>query len=776
MKQLILIAIFLGIAFAVVPKEKGFDCTEANLDAPRCNDGNYSIIVIGGGFGGVSFTYYADLIERLAVEAGVDLDGKGIDLSKVLLIEQSDILGGNARAKNTSSYNEEFREYAENFYGLHGQDWLVDVGGQRTPQLTAPIDRATAIDSNTTQEFLPFKTFEASRGRRMECPTPNWSDYSAEDPYAIKGSCHEQNSPFVGNTSAGTWTYGNLDYPNLNGGPAYNFFDIQDWAYTDGPETAAYNYMLYGSPNPYTCTVPNGAGLTCEECIEIVGNSTNCFDDVLPNYVSVQAALIGELGQELADFVIHGYGGFYGDFKNGTKDPISLIKSYLYRDWNTNAIYGYNVNSSVQYIYNLAKPLLTINPGGVKLGEKVVELNTIGGGKRVQVRTVDVHTGQRHNYLADKIVYASYPDEIWDGRITGNLANQLKAKREFNSLIPAPTLSVTVALNTTEPFWFSFLPYPSNDTNGSAWAQIRSFGEQGHLSRVEIRKSIAGNVSVEFRASYNDFMAVEIFDKFMGRENELKEELWTLIRNDLKWYFGWYFTEASNIPNVSAVVNIQIDLFDYAWYYINGTYPKVEGDYSYPLERFSAEEILEFAKNPLGNNLVCLAHNSWDVEYIGWKDGALRTAAACVGEFIYPAINYTGVDLIDCWIYQTFPECDNTTTNTTECSPYVDPAVQFTGTQGIIPSPYCTERWWYNDFVETPECVTQVHLTAEKLAECDAYFNPPEEVKSFSKIPEVKKLIEKIREPVHTRTSTWEEDYQTMKMKIKSLFSSKRKN
>jgi len=175
---------------------------------------NYQGIVIGGGFSGISFTYYADLIKRLSSETGIKLS-YNIDLSKVLLIESRSVLGGNARAKVADVVDPIASKRAQLLYNLSG-DWLVDLGPQRVPQVTLKADRCTAIDSQTLQEFTPYKTYEYSRGRHVKCDIPDFSNYSPANIYGISGSCSNVYN-FIGDPL--------INYTDL--GPAYNVSNMQ---------------------------------------------------------------------------------------------------------------------------------------------------------------------------------------------------------------------------------------------------------------------------------------------------------------------------------------------------------------------------------------------------------------------------------------------------------------------------------------------------------------------------------------------------------------------
>lgn len=652
------------------------------LDPAGCQ---YDYIVVGGGFGGIGFTYYANLAKRLSQETGVAITN--IDLSKVLVLEQNSVLGGNARAVPAESVNQQAYNYAAQLYNLNTSNpYYVDVGGQRTAQLTLPLDRATAIDSQTTQEYVPWKTFEASRGRRQECPTANFSDYSTDNPWGISGSCTSDSKVFIGKDTNTGWIYGDGTI-----GPAYNLSGIQNWAYDESVVNTAVNWMLYGQyngyPHPYRCP---DQSKNCNSC-------GGCF--AANNYVNLYEAITSELNYEMADLIALDFMGFYADWKKATIDPFGYIYGYNYRDWNTNAIYGYNVNSSLQYVYNIAKPIL--GQGVVRVNRKVTKLDTAGGGSSVLVTAVDTKTGQQYVYQANKkLIYAAPPDPILKGDITGTLAAQLKAQPQFNSLLTISSLDLTVSLKSE--FWTKLVPKVS--VNGSKWAVIRAVGEQGHLSRVEIRRTVAGDSAIEFRAAYTDYVGQEELVKFIGREDYFKQEIWDFVRKDLAYFFK---LDIKDIPDVSSVVKLRIDYFDNAWHYINGSYPsgpRVNGGGS---PRFTPQDLVNFAANPLPNNLVCLAADAWTVEYAGWKEGSFRTAVNCLG-----GISPASKDLIDCWVYQTFPECPAGV----DC--YSDSSVHLTGSQTLIPSRYCTERWWVNDFNQTAGCVNGVSLTGVSLKQC----------------------------------------------------------
>ena len=632
---------------------------------PGCNI--YKGIIVGGGFGGISFTYYVDLIQRLSQETGIKLTNN-IDLSDLLLIEKDSFLGGNSRAKVASVLDPVAVARAEALYNVSG-DWLVDLGPQRIPQLTCKADRSTAIDSQTIEEFTPYYSYEFSRGRRAVCDVPNFNNYSPDNPYGISGTCTDSRFVFVGDP-----------FVNYTNGlaPAYNLTGMQTWAREYGAAFAVSESMVYDSANPILCPTQD---TPCTEC-------GNCWSNISRFYPSLKAAMIGEFGHEATDEFIQDFGGFYADFNKNTNNPTDWATPYYYREYSTDAINGYTVNSTFTHAQNVAKPIL--QQGTVLLNTKVVAINSAGGGNSVQVTVEDGTI-----YQAGWVILGIPPEEITSGAVKGNIPQKLNSTAIFHGPYCVPVLTTTAAVDF--PFWKILVPEYGNGT--TEWVQLRAFGEQGHASRIEIRNTIAGSTYVEFRSSYNDYIAIEIYDKFIGREDVFKQELWTMLRNDIAYAFQ---LERDQLPETA--VNIQVDYFESGWCYTNGTNLENPND---PLSRFTAAEIRDFAINPL--DMVYMVNQAWNVEFLGWKESALRMSMSVLGSLI-PEANF----LLQCWMYKTFPECPSNVT----C--LEDPTTYILGTETLIPSRYCTEHWWFNNYTLTPGCVKKVHLTPADIPLCEA--------------------------------------------------------
>jgi len=437
------------------------------------------------------------------------------------------------------------------------------------------------------------------------------------------------------------------------------------------------NAMIYGAVNPTKCPNPT---LSCDKC------DGGCWKDKVKNYVTLQAAIIGEFGQEANDLWWQDFAGFYADPRRNTVDPSSWSKAYLYREWSTTPINGYTVNSTVQYINNLAKPILS--QGKVLLNTKVVEINYAGNGNSIQVVTEEGDI-----YQADWIILAVEPSQITNGNITGTVADKLKNNKIFNAPFCVSVITITVSVE--DPFWIKLLPIP----NGSIteWVQLRSFGEQGHLSRVEIRHTLSGAAAWEFRVSYTDEIAQQIYDKFTGRTDLFKTQLWDLLRNDLAYAFE---LQRDQVPK--DIVTIHLEYFNNGWCYLNGTNLKNTSD---PLSKYNESEVAKYAINPI--HRVYMPHQAWKVEFLGWKEAGLRGAQDVLSALV-PEANF----LQQCWMYKTFPEC------TSNVSCYNDSTVYILGTETLIPSKYCSEHWWMNNYINTPNCSKKVHLTADDIPIC----------------------------------------------------------
>ena len=671
-------------------------CTALACDNAKLGDKSknlWDVIIVGGGVSGVTQSYLFDLHNRLNEQVGSPLDE--IDLCNVLLLEEDEVLGGDAQSKESEFTDNKGRQLAKQLYDYTGP-WVYDLGPKRISQLTLRLQRLLAVDSESLVEFMPYATTMFSRGRQVRCKNPNFADYSADDPYGISGSCVNAES-FYGDGVA-PWSYGNDGI-----GPAYNLSKVQDWAYDGGDaETLVNLYLLYGGLNPVKCVGddPTTTTTTCDQC-------GGCFLDVCSQYDTVKAAMIGELGQELFNLWEFNFGAFYADFSEGRNNPCDFAQYYWLREWDTTAIYGYVVGGFLSYIENMAQPLK--NKGNVIRNERVVSIDKTGHSKFV-VRTED-----QNSYVGKFIIYAGQPEHLADGSITGNFMDNIVEQPEFNSVYSIPVITASVEMK--DPFWRdAILPNPQD--GATPWVLYRGFGDSvGCLPRIEITNSAYGSAINAFRFSYSDLICKDSFRRWAwaldAEEPNLEAKLWNSARDDLAAAFG---IELSEIPEYDAKeININVKVYETGWYYL---YSNSSGN---------TADIREWAAAPLGDHFpLCFAHEAWDYEYLGWSEAGQRMAQRCLDRIVPGAST-----LLECYMYTTFPSCPtNPPTNVggnaagwpegVSClfdSPFGSGS-NVMGSEAIIPSPFCSERWFDADFVETPNCIDRVELTPAIYQQC----------------------------------------------------------
>jgi len=647
---------FILLLFIIATVFAKKDCSK-----PPC-DTIYDLIIVGGGSAGVTSSYLIDLVNRLATETKTNLN-KTIDLSNVLLIEANNYIGGDAKSGETVKTTPGSKELLKQLYGYNGPI-LYDQGPTRIPQLTTRLMRSLAFDTQTIVEEIPYTTREYSRGRVVRCGNANFDDYSPENPYGMPSTCTGSVPEYVGDSSV-PWQY-------TDGiGPAFNLSVLQPWAYLDGSGglNSIYNYLLFDSPNPVTCPNPDA---TCEEC-------GDCFSNTSIGYLNLQGAIIGQLTHEPTELLILDYAGFYGDWRKGLYNASLWRDPYFLREFDTNRVNGYVVGGFNSYILNLVKPLS--KKGKILLNTFVTEMWSTGGGTGVKVKT---NTGKE--FFGKFLIYAGQPENIATGRITGNLAEDIVNDKQFKSVYSIHVIRLNVELNNT--FWDFDLP-PNIDTNSTfikEWTVLRGIGDMGCVPRFEIRHSPYGDASILFLASYNDYVCIDTyelaFNAFISNDKKIYDQLWIVIRNDLANAFQ---IPVDNIPK--KFINLNISLFTTGWYY------------PYSNNTLSYQDVVDYAVAPLGLDVpFCLAQEAWDTKYLGWAEASMRTALRCIDRIIPGTI-----DLVECWMFNIFPPCDPPDS----CYSNGDTIL---GTETIIPSKYCNERWWINDFVQTSNCTSTVTL------------------------------------------------------------------
>jgi hypothetical protein len=621
---------------------------------------------VGAGIGGISATYQMDLVNRLSKQLPDSpwANHRPFNLSRVLIIEKDSSIGGDA------DYQVVPRKYTDpNLYKQTQQlyNWtgpiVVPTGPQRVPLLTLRLMRGLAVDSKTLLEYAPYLSIEDTRGRIEDCPYPDFSNYSPSNPYGMPSACTGV-PKFVGDTSI-PWSY-----DNTGGiGPAFNLTSVQPWAYVDsgdGGLFAASLYLIYGEPNPVKCATP---ALGCEACGGcFTGPNGRCRE-----YLNLKAALIGELGHELYEAFAQDYGGFYGDFEEGLHSPCNWAaeNSWWFREFDTNTLNGYPVGSFIKYIDNMAEPIKRHN--NILLETEIVSIDTAGGKSSIIVTD---KRGKRYN--ADFMIFAAPPTEILTGKIRGDVSEALLKKPEFHSVYAVSVTTVTVSI--PHRFWNSKLP-PNLAGATSEWVVLRSFGNEGCVPRLEIQNTIYGGSALVFRASYSDYLCKNVFQDIQSDLALFETKLWTQLRNDIAYIF--------QIPleSIDTEVDVEVDNFPNGWFlmYSNAT--------------VTALELEKWAAKPLGDIPVCLIQEAWNYKYYGWAESSMRLAQGCLDRIV-PGSS----DLIEKYLYALFPECS------LEQDCYSNPGAGILGTETIVPSRFCNERFWISNFTETPNCIDNVHL------------------------------------------------------------------
>ena len=626
----------------------------------------YKLIIVGGGFSGVSSTYYLDLANKFI--------GAGYSLDQVLLIESREVLGGLARSLPAVGIDSSATIRANILYNRTG-NYNIDLGPQRIPHLTAKLDRVLSVLSGTQVEYTPYYTYEYTRGRRLACPMPIYKQYSPNNPYGIAGSCTSDL------TSIKTPNSGNNRF-----GSAFDVSSFQKWS-QKAPIDAINYYLLYGETNPRTCSYQGN----CNDAV----TGCECWESLSKNYLTMKSGLIDQVGHEGFAVFEQDFGGFYYDFDAGFIDPVSWTNPYYLREFDTDAINGYVVNGTVDYLNNLANPFL-MSGGNVLYNTNVVKIDV--NLTSTSIVTVD-QNGNYQTYYGKFLIYAAPPNQITSHKINGTFSDHLLSSPVFNSVYCIETITIVVEFDTiASAFWRNLMP-PNDPKRGlSEWVLLRAFGDQGHISRTECRHTIAGNTAIACRFVYNDFVAKQLYKEFHDQPT-LYNKLWDLIRVDLAYSFQ---LDRSKIPKTYKRLNLII--LDSAWCYVNGT----DG------ARFTSQELKDYAANPIDSFPVCIAHQAFDVEFLGWKEGALRGASRCVDRIIPGTIK-----MLNTIMETTFPPC-NCSISTEWCSKYPNidsldcynnEVTHISGTETILPSIYCTERTWFNNYnTGFNNCVTTNNL------------------------------------------------------------------
>jgi hypothetical protein len=665
------------------------DAKKRYLDCPSCN--SYSIVIVGGSFSGTGTVRDIYMVKKLVEQSGIPL--KIVNMSEVLLIEYKSELGGDTRSVVTDNVNGEASENVKELYGYDGLPYY-DIGTQRIPLLTCRKQRSYAIDAGSIQEFTPYLTTEYTRGKVLRCPEANFFDYSPEDPYGMPGSCTDD-PVFIGDNSQ-PWSYEDI-------GPGYNYSSFANWAYMseDLPLGVVNNYILYDYPNPVKCRdvdynkCENEDGCSCNDYKEIDPNSPCgiCFSEEAVGTFNLKAALIKTIGVEATAAFIQDYGGFYADFEQKLFNA-TVWRDYWLREYDTNLIYGYTVGGMQRgYIYKLATPILK---------EKNVLLNTFVKDLSWTKATngelgVAITTNTNKKYFADFVIYTGQPEFIMNGSVTGDIPEEVIKSPEFKAVYSVPVYIVNVVLNDDDINFLSKLT-PQNvkndDTWTVEWSVLKGNGPDVLTGgRWEYRHTPYGEMTNSWRPSVPDFYtltgAMDAKQAIDSGNTEVAQQLWDAIRVEQAYINN---IDIETIPKTFKT--LKIDAFETGYYYV------------WSNSSVSSSDLYNYARYPLGNKPFAFAHEAFNPTFLGWGQAGMDLGQ-CAVDRVIPGASF----LIDCWNYHMFPPCDpseNCFSN----------GATVLGSETKIPSPYCTERWFINDYKETPNCVGSVELTKEMVAEC----------------------------------------------------------
>lgn len=206
----------------------------------------------------------------------------------------------------------------------------------------------------------------------------------------------------------------------------------------------------------------------------------------------------------------------------------------------------------------------------------------------------------KHRVTSSHVII-SVPPKAFD-HIQGNIARAIQSQPQYQSLVGVNV--VTVAQWYDNPWWLNIRGMKDNKKVWRAWTT------DSCINSIEIpQEPYAANQNV-IRSVYSD--SLECVQKWRALASEGLESIEREVKKGLEHLFANNgVTQPVEIGKASKTFYWE---WPDGWYYIRAGYP------------FSTRDIFNWAVQPLGDENVSLAGESYNPQRSTWSDGAYKSA------------------------------------------------------------------------------------------------------------------------------------------------------
>jgi len=527
-------------------------CHVCNRSVPQSSIITVDYLIVGAGPAGLSTA--ADLSKAL----------KSIDSSKTIaVIEKEPSHGGRIRSVDLVEP-----------VGYEGPPLRTDVGASRMQTSTLVNTRRLYNEYGVDAYCSIFNNRQVSRGRSKYCDMHNECN--------IFGSFCVDAPIFVDETQTAEKPFGSA------------FAGIPE---SSSAESDAMGYLYgYGTTNPVT-------GLDCDN--SSLDQKYQCPEEACKVATDYNAFLVNHLSPEYSELLKHANVGFFGDFSSSIN--ACRHREWLTREYDTLSYNCYAIGGMQTLPDRMVERCLANGNVDFYFDQPAMCIDSFVGNENHQYEVV---TPDYTFKVQEFLFLATSNTEFTDGKIEGDVIEDIARAPEAKSSKPIEVASVMMQWDPDSPAWFMDLL----DKAGGTYS-LRAYGDLDCFARVEIIDTPYHRQQNVMKVVYSDHQCKEMWKNLIedaeqtGDTDKLRDRAMEGLANLFPdheipqpvktvgafWSNGWHFTEpASTVEN---------------------------------------DAVISFAANPFEDNdkysNICLLGEAWQPQYGAWMESALLSSIKC---------------------------------------------------------------------------------------------------------------------------------------------------
>jgi hypothetical protein len=289
---------------------------------------------------------------------------------------------------------------------------------------------------------------------------------------------------------------------------------------------------------------------------------------------------------------------FRGDFQNGI-DPISYI-DFLKEDWDACCSPTYPEGGMSSFINAMVHKAVLVNRARAFKNEPVQAIN------KAAHHTYKLTT-PKFTVIANSVIIAVPPLAL--KKIDGNIANSIKAQREFKTIKPIRVISIN---NWWSDAWWEHTSSVDDPLVriDRAWATRDPFNNtQLCFNSMEFGHAAYQKAQLATRSVYNDDAFCNAFWSNLYAEKGINGVNEEIVRE-----FKIVFPEAASHLAVENITQTTYQDWQDAWHWLKGPTKLTNGD------------IAIWALEPKKGEKVSLVGEAYNLNRSGWVDGAIKSS------------------------------------------------------------------------------------------------------------------------------------------------------